>query len=483
MVNDYIKTKLLPALSLKDKIIPILSLVLCAIFPIIFMFRNNIDLISNYSVIWEPIGVYIIVASICFVLGILIQRNFYKGLLNAFVLLLVFQYCNMVHFFFSSFFRSGRVWHLVIILGFVIWQTSFFLHLMINADNAKKITQVLCFIFSFLVLINLIPIVPTIISQTENENIEAPSVEIADIDLIDTPNIYFFIPDEMGNNETLKKYFNYDNSGFYERLRSLGFTVSEDSQNHTIDTLYILAGYFNLREVNIDENLSIDELHEMIANGILFDFLETAGYEIVGLGAAETHLGIGTADIITRNAGTVEGYTFAQMIYNHSLFSLLNFDVSLPPFAEQVLYLKNFFETDCLFNDTNGRFHLIYFASPHQPFVFDRYGNIMPTHRWHCWTDPNTYLEQYLYIASLLELWVARIIENDPDSIIIILSDHGPRFLRDPITRELVISLEYRQSIMNAVYYRGYPIPEIKGMSGVDTIRAVFSKLFNQELQ
>ena len=481
MVNDYFKTKLFPALSLKDKIIPILSLVLCAIFPVIFMFRNNIDLISNYSVIWEPIGVYIIVASICFALGVLIQRNFYKGLLNAFVLLLVFQYCNIAYFFFSIFFRSGRVWHLVIILMFVIWQTSFFLNLMINADYAKKITKVLFFIFLLLVLMNLIPTVPAIISQTEN--IEVSPVEIADIDLSDTPNIYFFIPDEMGNNETIKKYFNYDNIAFYENLASMGFTVSENSRSHTIDSLHSLASFFNLREVNHDENLSIDELHEMIANGILFDLLETAGYEIIGLGAAETHLGIGTADILTRNVGTVEGYTFAQMIYNNSLFSLLNFDVSLPPAAEQVLYLKNFFETDCLFSDTNGRFHLIYLISPHQPFVFDRNGNIMPTHRWHSWTDPNIYLEQYLYIASLLELWVARIIENDPDSIIIILGDHGPRFLADPITRELVISLEYRQSIMNAVYFRGYPIPEIKGMSGVDTLRTVFSKLFNQELQ
>ena len=92
------------------------------------------------------------------------------------------------------------------------------------------------------------------------------------------------------------------------------------------------------------------------------------------------------------------------------------------------------------------------------------------------WTDKKYYLEQYIYIMSEITKCVENIIENDPNSIIILESDHGPRFNPE-------IPLEDRLNILNAVYYKGETIKEIDSKSSVNTWRTIINKLFNYSLE
>lgn len=70
------------------------------------------------------------------------------------------------------------------------------------------------------------------------------------------PNIYYFIFDEFSANDVVQKYYDYDNSAFYNKLEDLGFTVSENSENKSFETITVTANYMNYDYVVTDEDPS-----------------------------------------------------------------------------------------------------------------------------------------------------------------------------------------------------------------------------------
>jgi len=83
---------------------------------------------------------------------------------------------------------------------------------------------------------------------------------------------------------------------------------------------------------------------------------------------------------------------------------------------------------------------------------------------------------------------VTEIIKNDPNSIIILQSDHGyryPDFLKNLYNIDIYdMSVEspYMRNILNAVYYQGQFI-DIDNYSGINTVRTVLNKLLNTDFE
>ena len=70
---------------------------------------------------------------------------------------------------------------------------------------------------------------------------------------------------------------------------------------------------------------------------------------------------------------------------------------------------------------------------------------------------------------------VTQIIKNDPNSIIIIASDHGPRFNKE-------VPDEKKKNVLQAVYYKGETVTEWEGLSSVNTLRSILAKQFDIDL-
>ena len=59
----------------------------------------------------------------------------------------------------------------------------------------------------------------------------------------------------------------------------------------------------------------------------------------------------------------------------------------------------------------------------HHPFIYDRNGNLRNVDKKN--TDPENYPEQHRFSAAFLSRMITRIVESDPDAVIVVQADHG----------------------------------------------------------
>lgn len=90
-------------------------------------------------------------------------------------------------------------------------------------------------------------------------------------------------------------------------------------------------------------------------------------------------------------------------------------------------------------------------------------------------TNNDAYLEMVKYVNKRLISALTRLVEQDPDAVIILCSDHGNRF--GPVTDEM------KTRILNTVYYLGEEISELEGLSGINTLRYIFNREFDLKLE
>lgn len=133
----------------------------------------------------------------------------------------------------------------------------------------------------------------------------------------------------------------------------------------------------------------------------------------------------------------------------------------------------------------SGLFTIGYFSFPHVPYIVDENGHQTSASDRENLRDPVPYCKQHRYASKKIMELVKEILKNDPDSVIILHSDHGfrlPEHLRYwyDITDKYDIEEEspYMRNILNAVYFKGDPI-EIEGLSGVNTLRVVLNELLD----
>ncbi|MBR2724247.1 MAG: hypothetical protein IKB72_02265, partial [Ruminococcus sp.] len=125
-----------------------------------------------------------------------------------------------------------------------------------------------------------------------------------------------------------------------------------------------------------------------------------------------------------------------------------------------------------------------YSLIPHQPFYFDEEGNLKETNKYlNDWSTKDHYLEQYKYSTKLLTQSIENIIENDPESIIIIMSDHGLRmhevgrdtWMKDMTPRD-------NADIICAVYYKGEDFTDIEGLCGANVLISVVNEAYGYDI-
>lgn len=121
-------------------------------------------------------------------------------------------------------------------------------------------------------------------------------------------------------------------------------------------------------------------------------------------------------------------------------------------------------------------FLINYIRQPHVPFMFDKYGNKLPSDVKYWWKNPNYYLGQLKFITTHLMHIVDILLETDPDCVIIIQSDHGLRYRQLVFDTPVPRDKKDQYYILSFVYYRGQ-ILDIEGLSPINTYRTVLTSL------
>ena len=331
--------------------------------------------------------------------------------------------------------------------------------------------------------------VPQFFRSPESEEETVPS-SVAEYDFsvaegADRPNIYWIISDEYAGLEELNKYYHYDNSPFYNELRSMGFTVSDNSYNWSSNTFNILLDILNLRYINAPR--IIREKEEALSDRDLpmLVLLRELGYELCEAESTNKFRFTNRLkkEVTDNSPRTADGKGVANLLLEYSILYRYEKPIlrKLAPELvaasgmEAILNVFDWAENPESMREPGPNFTVIYFQSPHAPFLFDRKGKEVPDEKKLDRKDHKYYLDQLIYVTGHLKKICENILAEDPDSIIVLQSDHGHRFVANVTWLDLT-------NVMNAVYFRGEPLEGIEGKNALNTWITVIRKQFGLDI-
>ncbi|MDD4043238.1 MAG: hypothetical protein PHR54_07030 [Anaerolineaceae bacterium] len=468
----------------------VLASLIAALFPCIYLVIRNYSQLGTDDLLIS-FGVVILHWLVLFSINYLVMRNIHKASTATTIAVIPLSLFHSGLNLISSIIPSFYYWHgiiLVITICGILW---YLIRKHLNQGYSIRINQVFGSIFLILVLVNFIFAVPDLLKNRENRGSGSAT---ATVDLDNQartgeslPNIYLFIFDEYSGYEALQRYLDYDNQDFYDQLSQLGFNTSKTSRNYTIWSTVEISNMMNL-SINGSHEFTKSEKDQWLLNPYLFTLMQSIGYD---LNLINDQGFFSTDESLLRYQFTPQGV----MDLDESLFTLL-IDKSVYYPLRSRSSLKRILEINELFSaakqssllQNSNLFTVSYIMFPHNPWVFDEFGNETAPDDQVNWLNPEIYLGQLKYSSKLIIELMEETLKNDPDSCIIILSDHAYRYPRN-LHNVLGIEIEdydkelyYMRNIFGAVYLAGEPL-DIEGYSGINIIRMTLNKLLDLDLE
>ena len=457
--------------KLAQLVFALIGTVLVAAFPALFLFFKNADQAHFIEII--PVMFAFIGSGLCgfFITMLIVKKAAQAGLITC-AFLVVFLNYTAIEDIIQRILPSLRFWHIIPILVVILIHIAWVLCKYAPNDICDLSMPVISVVICVLIVTNAIPAISVINARNQAEQ-ETRQNTIAEVKAdIEMPNVYYLLFDEYSSCDFIKKYYNYDNKAFTEKLIKQGFSISYSSHNDSVKTTTVVANLMNLEYV-ADDSWTEYEKTQARKNGQLFNILVEHGYSLYSL---TDMYGLQMIDQTQTRKGatTVSGETLGDILVKNS--------VAYPLYIKQVNEVQK--QIDSIIQYTNeqkkNRFLMAHFILPHQPFIYDRNGNMLSTSSTD-WKDKHYYLDQYIYATKVMDELVCAILQNDPNSVIILQSDHSARAPSDPDIYKKIFTMEDMSNCFNCVYYPEKTL-EIEGLSGVNTARLVFGTLLNLEL-
>lgn len=377
----------------------------------------------------------------------------------------------------------------VIITGLILVVTK-----LAGVSVTEKIEFILTGVIAALILFNAVMSIPQLDKNellSEQAAAKAASLEKIEVPAkyagknVPLPNMYVFIFDELAGTQCMKEVFNYDNTGFYNDMRKLGFNVSDKSTNYKHFTYECLSGVFNFDyafSYDVDGTFACQE---RFWKARFFTLMQEMGYSLHErkMGAYNDYVPHFKYDMSNQYSETEDGISTPGVILDRSLLAPIVDALAIFPkeydLNNQVL---NYFADPANYK-FKGALRYTYLCCPHAPFIYDINGGpVDPANRIN-WSDPKYFLEQYEYMCGRIEDTMKNIIKNDPDSIIFVISDHGVKqnkyLWNGPST-----TAEQATDTFAAVYTGGRDdLGNINGLSGADVLRTIFNKEYGFNIE
>lgn len=474
----------------KNLALSMIAPALVAIYTVSFLFLNNIEEVVLGDAIIPLLVSLAAVVILTLVFSFTAKGFYHGGILGGVFYVLMLNYKNIEDAIRTLSYRI-RYWHVLPILLLLFGIAAFLFCRFISEDMAKQFSGVFALVFAGLVVINVVTNINGVIRMMSNTQDEAPT-QVENNDAIEDsgvilgqPNVYYILLDEYSNFDILEKYYGDNNQEFYDFLTNSGFTVSEHSQNEIMNhyTLYITTNYLNLDYVSIstEPNAQATAIPFRIDPPLFQQFGEH-GYAINWISSQQIRWKGSYGDRVESTAAgtTIDGKTFSQLFFSTTpLYPFISVadDESR---REAMRYLFNYI-VDHISESNQSRFLYVHTIGAHEPFVYGANGERVPASERDNLADPQYYLGQYKYTTKQVMDAIAQILEKDPDSVIIVMSDHSMRKTQNN-SGEVIVSKEDLTTIFNAVYFRGEPMDEINNQSGVNTLRLVLDRLFDTNL-
>lgn len=345
----------------------------------------------------------------------------------------------------------------------------------------KKITMFLLFILSLNTILITVFALPKILKTAEPNTISDVSYDIVSLSGNSKPNIYFIITDEYASFPCGKKYYQYDNVVFHDYLSENKFNISETSYSYSTCTYNSLGSLASLQPLESPLTTLAAKEHILKKDNLQYQLLEKLGYDIKEVSAHHTYPFKNTSkkkkNIISRifKSQAENGDNTLKIIMDKTMLYKISRSMAVSNTStENVL---SYFTDENFLENTSQVAYFCYILSPHVPFTHDEHGNKISITSRGDWENPEIYLGQLKYTTTLLMSAIDAILTNDPNSVIVLQSDHGVRYHADgEPPHQFIIEENDMRSIFNVVYFSGESM-DIQGLSAINTWRLVFQQL------
>jgi hypothetical protein len=313
----------------------------------------------------------------------------------------------------------------------------------------------------------------------------------------DAPDIYHFVFDRYGSEETLRDDFGVT-TPIGDFLEAEGFYVARDSFSNYVSTAHALAAMFHMDYIDAlaaDPRVSGPDWRPLFA--VLDDhrvgrFLREAGYERHQFGSWWG----GTFNDPTADANRPLGFNEFTMTYLRRSIALpLLHVIPVPPFARKLAWdngqcqrvARQVAEITALRRGERPLHVFAHFLLPHGPYAFGRDGTCLTNAASVARGERQGYVEQVAYADAIIrELVTALSAEGRPPAAILIHADEGPIPERDmtvPWQEASDAELRIKFGILAAFRLPGGAHGRLRqDISPVNVYRATLATVFGLDL-
>ncbi len=315
------------------------------------------------------------------------------------------------------------------------------------------------------------------------------------------PDIYYIILDGYARSDVMKSLFDYDNSGFLERLERKGFYLARRSTANYCQTPLCLSSSLNSSYLDeMVKGLGTDqtELAQFIGKNDVVASLRPLGYRFVAFATGFDPTEHPEADIYLSPHVLVSN--FERMLIDMTPIQRIlpspRWEDQFTLARQRILYLLDHLPD--VARNPAPTFTFAHLLCPHLPFVFGEHGedvgrrNLVYTlangdrnhGRFRAPDDfRSSYRAQAAFITRKIEETIDRLLAESPEPPIIILqSDHGSELYLD-FNDVNHTDLHERMSILNAYYFPGRRYEGLyERITPVNSFRVVLNTFFGAKL-
>ena len=482
----------------KERIVALFSILTTTVYPIFFMYFKNIFEARERHLIVITL-VYLVISAFATIILYLFKKNMVR---TAFIANMVLTILYNFEFFVSLFGAKTYSYIICSVLSIAGIILIIYLSKILLPDTIHKLNGIWAFTIIVLLVMDFIPAAPHMKEKLVSQLPSAQSGEIVtDTPVVsdpvqnleetesDHPNVYLMIFDEYGGYENLLRYYDFDNSDFLSEMEDLGFNVSKSSFNvESISTITNVPNLFNLDYV-VDHKEEEATYLTYLRNPYIYRFFKEHGYTInttsypAFLDDTQSAVSYDNRELYE---DTVGYFILKNSLLIHVYDGLIAPNMNGSEFSSNdntgtyLIEAMNFYKGFSKLNDKGPNFNLGYFSCPHIPLCFKSDGT--PISSEEVEEDFAYCYIEYLKWANIQIKDIASgIIADDPDSIIIIMSDHGSRTLVNDEDKSLTDPDHYKENILNCVYMKGEDL-DIEGLTGINTLITVLNTEYDMDI-
>jgi hypothetical protein len=288
-------------------------------------------------------------------------------------------------------------------------------------------------------------------------------------------DIYYMVFDRYGNDAALRRFFNFDNSEFYNELEQRGFIVDRSAITSYPSTALAMACRLNMRFLRPQFGKTSDYFSAVEENEV-GKLMRTSGYEYHYFGCFYAPL---------RKSSLAQWNLQVSLMPTEFAESLVNMTPLRPLIGRHYKHrftLEKFTAVADLAKNPAATFAYAHFLVPHPPYAFARDGSEQSEVNRATKPEQELYIDQLVATNRMIIETIDSILASSTTKPIIILqADEGPYLMAGDESLSLEDQIAKRNGILNAFLIPDQTIRERlpQPLMPVNTFRFLFKEYFD----